>query len=189
VAKRWYRWFVPSELATQSWATPALRKRAWTTEVKRTANPMFVHPVTKKRRSVPFYPEPYRDQWEGDEYQDEVKAWSERNDAARQELIRGMAQGGYCAISPSGRWEKRRSVGPARGMLPNPSGLSAAGKRNGSGSKFKVTIYGPSGSPIQSMPFGNDLAASEWGRLTTGQYGRGYTYKVTSGGRRKNRAR
>lgn len=34
-AKRWYNWFVPSALATQSWATPGLRKRAWTTEAAR----------------------------------------------------------------------------------------------------------------------------------------------------------
>lgn len=59
-------------------------------------------------------------------------------------------------------------------------------RKNGSGAKFKVTVYGPSGSPIQSMPFGNDLAAREWGRLTASQYGRGYTFKVTSSRSRKN---
>lgn len=68
--------------------------------------------------------------------------------------------------------------------------LQRANGARHNGSTFKVTIYGPSGAPIQSSGgYGSELTASEWGRLTAGQYGRGYTYKVArekARGARKN---
>lgn len=69
-----------------------------------------------------------------------------------------------------------------------PKARANGARRNGS--TFKVTIHGPSGAPIQSSGgYGSELTAAEWGRLTAGQYGRGYTYKVSrekARGARKN---